>query len=284
MRYQKMFEHPTRGRVRYANEGVLTSDGRRVVLIEYEVVPFDRRSKAYQGFYQSSGMMSKYEGTWFPFDGDVIDANTGERLLLKLDTTNFARQFKTFVQKTSPADVTFQKNMIKFGTGWFAYISYKMGGGIWDDRRQVAKIKKRLPKTFWDDNDEAVSSAWTLSKVKFGRARRTQKDVNVYLGNALSMNFLKGSEYPASMNGDWILDYREIYGGKEFAFYQGTRIDFKRTLLTHCPHASEPVLLDFMIQYDHATTSLSNFFYPSMGGLSIFEDKYCRTFKKKTIS
>lgn len=278
MRYTSLFrDHPTFGNVRYAEEGILTSDGRRVILIEYERAPLDRSSKAYQGFYQSSGMTSRHEGTWFPFDGDVVDATTGERLLLKLDTTNFAKQFKTFVQKASASDVVLQKNLIKFGTALFMYVSYKIGDGIWKNKREVTKLKRRVPKWIWKD-DESVEGTWNLSNIQFGRAYRSQKDVNLYLGSALSFNYLKGSEYPITMNGDWVLNYREIYRGKRFTFYEGTRISFERSLLTKCGATDEPILLNFMIQYDHHLTSLVNFFYPSVHGLSIFEEKYCRKF------
>lgn len=277
MRFHLLFDHPTFGKVRYGEEGILTSDGRKVILVEYEIQTSGRRRpiKAYQGFYQSSGMISRQPGTWFPFDGDVVNSATGEGLLLKLDTTTFAKQFKTFAQSS---DVPLQKNLIKFGTLLFLYVSYKIGDGIWTRPREVSKIKSRVPRSVWKD-DDGVESGWDMSKIRFGRAYRSPKEVNLFLGSALSMNFLKGTEYPATMNGDWILDYKEIYRGKQFLFYPKTRIEFERRLLTVCKNGDEPILLDFMIQYDHSLTSLANFFYPSMAGLSIFEHKFCQKFR-----
>lgn len=270
MKYLLLFQHPMIGRVYYGDKGTLTSDNRKVIMIKYN-------ESCFQGFYQSSGMESGYEGTWFPFDGDVINSDTGEALLLKLSSTTFASQFKTFVKKTKKSDVQFQKNMIKFGTLNFLYISYILGGGIWNSKAQTKKILGHVPKAYLEQD---LTSRWDIKHTKFPKIPQSQKHVNFFLGKAMSFNFLKGTEYPSNFNGDWILDYKDIYNGKLYLFYPNTRISFTRTLLTKCHQSDtkEELLLDFMIAYDHNNTSLTNFFYPSIHHLSVFENKFCKKY------
>lgn len=272
MRFLRLFDHPVLGRVFYGNQGTLTSDGRKVILIKYN-------DDCLQGFYQSSGLQSGFEGTWFPFDGDVTNSQTGEALLLKVSKTSFASQFKTFVKKTKEADVRHQRNMIKFGTALFLYTSYKLGGGLWDKPRERKRALDHLPSNI---RSEDVESSFDMSRISFPRRAQSQKEVNLFLKNALSFNFLKGTEYPERWNGDWVLDYRDIYNDKVFEFYPNTRISFERSLLTRCPSSTtdEPILLDFMVEEDHNNTSFTNFFYPSIQGLSIFENAFCKKFRR----
>jgi hypothetical protein len=272
MKYILLFDHPIIGRVYYGEKGTLTSDGRKVMMIKY-----NESESCLQGFYRSSGMESGYEGTWFPFDGDVINSDSGEPLLLKLSSTNFASQFKTFVKKTKKSDVQFQKNMIKFGTLTFLYISYILGGGIWNSKAQTKRILGHVPKVYLQ-NDSVNRT--DMEHVKFPKVPQSQKNVNLFLGKAMSFNFLKGTEYPTNFNGDWILDYKDIYNGKMYLFYPNTRISFTRFLFTKCTQSNskEEFLLDFMIAYDHNNTSLTNFFYPSIHDQSIFENKFCKKY------
>jgi len=263
MKYLLLYDHPIFGKVYYGDTGILTSDGRKVLKIKYS-------NTKYQCFYQSSGLVSKEKGTWFPFDGDVVDSNTGERLLLKLDTTYFASRFKTFVKKKSEVDIVFQKNMIKFGTLLFLYTSYQLGNGIWNTQKNVNIIKKKIQEPIFQEN---IQSYFDEKNVSFGRTHNSQREVNLFIGNALSFNYLKDIEY--FDRDDWILDYREIYRPKLYTFYPNTRVEFKRTLLTKC-NDEDDIILDFMIQYNHNQTSLMNFFMPSINGKSIFEDKFCR--------
>lgn len=271
MMYTLLFDHTVLGKVYYASKGVRTNDGRRVVMIRYN-------GDCYQGFYQSSGMISGYEGTWFPFDGDVTNSTTGEALLLKLSNTNFSTQFKTFIKKVKKSDIQYQKNMIKFGTLLFLYTSYVLGGGVWDSPAQSKKILANVPKDYFGGTEKNDVRKWTVRKVSFPRGLQTQKEVNMFLGKAMSFNYLKGVEYPSTFNGDWILDYKDIYAHKVYEFYPNTRIVFKRPLLTSCPSSQDEILLDFMIELDHNVTSFTNYYYPSIGGLSIFEERFCKKF------
>jgi len=272
MKFLVLFNHPFIGKVYYGDRGILTSDGRKVVLIKYH-------GACLQGFYQSSGMVSGSPGTWFPFDGDVTNSTTGEALLLKVSNTNFASQFKTLVKKTKKNELEYQKNMIKFGTQTFLYISYKMGDGLWNEKAKRSKALSNLPKAFLE-NDESVKSLWNVKRIVFPKTNQSQKDVNLFLGNALSFNFLKGTEYPATFNGDWILHYKDIYSGRQYFFYKNTKISFQRSLLTKCgENGPDDLLLDFMMEYDHHVTSFTNFFYPSIQGQSIFENRYCKKFQ-----
>lgn len=279
MRYLLLFHHPILGRVYYGDRGTMTSDGRKVIMIKYN-------ETFLQGFYQSSGMQSGYEGTWFPFDGDVTNSQTGEPILLKVSNTTFASQFKTFIKKTKDSEIRYQKNMIKFGTLTFLYISYQLGGGLWNNRRESIRVLANVPKIYREYEDE-MKNHWNIRKVTFPSSPKSQQEVNLFLKDALSFNYLKGTEYPASFNGDWILNYKDIYNGERYLFYPNTKIAFKRSLLTKC-HVGEDedqyesdLLLDFMIEYDHNNTSLTNFFYPSIHGQSIFENRYCKKFGQK---
>lgn len=274
MKFLPLFNHPILGRVSYGDKGIITSDGRKVIMIQYN-------TSSLQGFYQSSGQQSGYQGMWFPFDGDVTNSDTGEPILLKLSNTNFASQFKTFVKKVKESDVLYQKNMIKFGSLTFLYISYQLGGGLWKRKTESRRVLSVVPKEIME---KEVKSQWDLKKIRFPTVSKSQKEVNLYLGKAISFNFLKGIEYPSNYNENWDFDYHDIYDGKRFLFYPNTKIAFKRSLLTKCDTFKDddsPLLLDFMMELDHSNTSFVNFFYPSIRGQSIFENRFCKKFYKK---
>lgn len=281
------------------HDGHFTSDGRRMILVKYPLSPNNGHVEyGVQAFYESTGHVSRFEHTWFPFDGEVFDSATAHPVLLKLDTTKFASFWKTFDKSLSQSERNFRQNMIKFGTVMFMVVSMKLGRGLWDSQgmRQTVLSKIQSMSKIQTATKRFVREASSFevecnvdTDVSFPRRGsadvpkpkgfidRLDPGVNRYIGDAISFNYLKGTEYPATFNQGWtVLDYNDIYDGKTYTFYKGTKVQFQRPLLTLCAGKSL-YILDFMIQLDHSQTQfMSNYFSIYRNGLSIAEEKFCK--------
>ena len=119
-----------------------------------------RKTVVSQAFYESQ--TAEYRGTWLPFDGikgDTDDNNT----------------FYTYAD-----DEAFHSNLAPFGIEELVYISYLIGGGIWERKDDELSMKYKF-----DERVSMLSNHTTLD-VKF----EDSLVINHYINYAISKNYM----------------------------------------------------------------------------------------------
>lgn len=126
-----------------------TTSPRLFVIIRYEA-PQEKDGYGYQLFYCSSGANSLMKGTWYPCDGFMVSrSQEGDKevilksIYVKLGYTFFSqqmvREYKLIddllalsVPKLTTSTDVMETCLGRFGTSYFLYVSYVLGGGIWN--------------------------------------------------------------------------------------------------------------------------------------------------------
>lgn len=188
--------------------------GRQFVVVKYCFQQGE--ASRYQLFYRSSGANSQTPHVWFPCDGLVLNYNQG-LIYAKLTETKFNKKLRSqesFLKKMAHLGLkgmeTPEKVMEgavgRFGTPFFVYISYLLGGdGFWtnEDVRQLlgtyVKMDLSMPRQEYSLDRHIV------------RPIVSYEDVNTFARFAVSINYLL-DEYDHSFPG--LFDYETIYHKK----------------------------------------------------------------------
>jgi len=127
----------------------------KVVVIQFRY----RKKIVSQAFYESHG---DYQGTWLPFDG--IKGGIDDK-----------KMFYTYID-----DEAFHSDMAPFGIEALIYISYLIGGGIWERKDNEITTKYNF------DERVSVLSNHTTTSVKF----EDSLIINHYINYAISNNYM----------------------------------------------------------------------------------------------
>jgi hypothetical protein len=242
--------------------GKTIDDKRRAVIVRYplSMVHGDGvEGYGYQAFYQSSGANAK-QGIWYPFDGITASIGQSPYWITKVIFTSFAARY----------DV--QSPYKRFGCCFFIFLSSLLSDhtGIID----TSKLKE-ADLHQWNEYSR-MDGVVVAHKISYAPALDESRDINLFVGKALSYNYLKGVEYSAGYHGTKVIDYRKIYAGEKYPFFTGNKyIRMERPMLTRCEDGTE-FIADFMLSNNHENTSFMNFFsYLPKTNFSHVEKKMC---------
>lgn len=271
----RIWDHPSFGKIDI-KDNVFTSvpqDERKVVIIKYPLclLPDQKEKKGFgfQGFYQSSGINSRFQGIWFPFDG-IAHNDLGYWYLVKPVQTIHSIQYqqKPFDEIPSPPHML---AIYRMSCPFFIFIS-----GLLSDEPIFDQFLQSIKDILKPGTSQELAYYSSLYSAKVPILWEKMKqikidsiiDFNRYLGNALSINFLKGYQYDIHWNGTDVLDFNEVYDGKSYQFCSNNKwIAFKRPIITK--YKRQTFICDFFILFNHMNTVL----YPRYWSIDPHNDK-----------
>jgi len=262
--YTKIWEKNPQCEIFVSSHGVRDPYGHPILKIKYSLCLLQPGAKGfgYQGFYCSTGINSTQPDLWFPFDGITYDSFGRNLHLQKVESTQFSSRFRSMSQKPNPD----KQILRRFGCLFFIFLS-----SLLSDPTTFHKFEKKTYK-FLTKQEKTQIKQWTEENIldlispldfKSQAGRPSVKTVNMFIGNALSVNYLRGVEegYASDFLGDPqnYLDYNEIYSGKIYTVYEGSRLlkPIERPLYTQCPGLSNPFIMDFFL--DQKWYNISNY-------------------------
>jgi hypothetical protein len=253
--------------------GKTIDERRRAIIVRYPLSMVqsgdgdgDGDGYGYQAFYESSGANAK-QGIWYPFDGITASIGQSRDWITKVIFTSFAARY----------DV--QSPYKRFGCCFFMFLSSLLSdhSGIID----TSKLKEADLRQW--NHYSRMRGVLVRHKISYAPALDESRDINLFVGKALSYNYLKGVEYKAGFHGTKVMDYRKIYAGEKYPFFTGNPyVRMERPMLTRCGDGTE-FIADFMLSMDHTNTSFMSFFsYLPKTTCSYLEKRMCDMMKSGT--
>jgi hypothetical protein len=168
-----------------------TSDlsvGRCFIIVQYN-------ESCHQLFYRSSGHNTHYPQTWFPTNGYLLDYMDGG-YYDKLSNTKFTKRItkdeglhKQILELKRPflnsIEAINSTVLYRFGTRQFMYISYLLGGSLWQDVELTAILSQhfQLPMNHPQQQYQLPIPPRQIQNI--------YQDVNWFAKDAISTNYCK---------------------------------------------------------------------------------------------
>jgi hypothetical protein len=259
-----------------AVRGKMLDEKRNIVIVRYPLSMLQedktgRYGYGYQAFYQSSGANAK-QSVWYPFDGITVSIGQSPYWITKVIYTSFASRYD---EKSKPS-------YKRFGCCLFMFISSLLSSTALDPSN-LKEMDRKKYNEYLAMPAVVTPSSVLFQKVVFIPALDESKDINLFVGKAISYNYLKGVEYKAGFHGDKLFDYRKIYKGEKYPFFTGHRfaiLHLHRPMVTRCEDRTE-YIMDFMLSHDHNNTMYKSYFdYLPGKTYSFMEKRVCDRIKQ----